>query len=36
MGNQLYVRNAAEAICYELATVESPRPTEGDPAEMEE
>lgn len=30
VGNRLYVRNAAEAICYELATVESPQPTVDD------
>jgi hypothetical protein len=33
VGNRLYVRNAAEAICYELATVESPQPADDNPAE---
>lgn len=33
VGNRLYVRNPAEAICYELATVESPQPAEDKPAE---
>jgi len=33
VGNRLYVRNAEEAICYELATDESPQPTEDNPAE---
>ena len=33
VGNRLYVRNAAEAICYGLATSESHRPMGDDPAD---
>ena len=32
VGNRLYARNPAEAICYELATVESPESVAGDSA----
>ena len=32
VGNRLYIRNAAEAICYELATAQSPQPADDDPS----
>src|SRR6185369_1959147 len=36
VGNRLYVRNAEEAVCYELATVESPEPADSKPADTED
>jgi outer membrane protein assembly factor BamB len=35
VGNRLYVRNAEEAVCYGLATVESRRPMGDDPVDSE-